>query len=88
MALPSGSQSSGYIVGGVGALLAQKMSLFGQGLDLCSPIFLWALKLKYPMDVCGISRDGRVTTELVTSSQRQAVSILTPEDFQPEVDTE
>ena len=36
----------------------------------------------------GISRDSRVTSELGTGSLRQAVGILTPEDFQPVVDTE
>ena len=40
------------------------------------------------MDVGEFSRDGRVTTELRTGSLRQAISILTPEDFRTLVDTE
>ena len=47
-----------------------------------------SLKLWYPMDVGGISREGRVTNELGTGSLRQAVGILTPEDFRLIVDTE
>ena len=35
-----------------------------------------------------ISRDDRVTNELGTGTLRQAVGMLTPEDFQPVVDTE
>ena len=50
--------------------------------------FYRTLRLKYPLDVGGISRDGRVTTELGTGSLRQAVGILTPEDFRPVVDSE
>ena len=41
------------------------------------PCFYRSLKLKYPLDVGGISRDSRVTTELGTGSLRQAVGILT-----------
>ena len=52
------------------------------------PYFYWSLKLRYPMDVGGIFRDGRVTNELVSGSLCQAVGILTPEDFRPVVDTE
>ena len=44
-----------------------------------------SLKLRYPLDVGGISRDGR---ELGTGSLRQAVGTLTPEDFRPVVDSE
>ena len=40
------------------------------------------------MDVGGITRDDRVSTELGTGSLRQAVGILTPKDFRPVVDTE
>ena len=47
------------------------------------PSFYRSIKLRYPLDVGGISRDGRVTTELGTGSLRQAVGILTPEDFRP-----
>ena len=51
------------------------------------PCFYRSLKLRYPMDIGRISRDGRVTTELGTGSLRQAISILTPEDFRSVVDT-
>ena len=44
--------------------------------------------MKYPLDVGGISRDARVTTELGIGSLRQAVGILTAEDFWPVVDSE
>ena len=40
------------------------------------------------MDVGRVSRDDRVTTELGTGSLRQAIGILTPEDFQTIVNTE
>ena len=39
------------------------------------------------MDVTGITRDDRVSTELGTGSLRQAVGILTPKDFRPVVDS-
>ena len=52
------------------------------------PSFYRSLKLRYPVDVEGISRNGRVTTEVGTGSLRQAVGIITPEDFQPVVDSE
>ena len=45
------------------------------------PCFYKSLKLRYPLDVSGVSRDGRVTNELGTGSLRHAVGILTPEDF-------
>ena len=69
---------------------AEKMAtlLCGQGPDFGSPIILRSLKLRYPMDVGGITRDDRVSTELGTGSLRQAVGILTPKDFRPVVDTE
>ena len=47
-----------------------------------------SLKLKFPIDVGGITRDNRVTTELGTGSLRQAVGILTPKDLRPVVDDE
>ena len=50
------------------------------------PCFYRSLKLRYPLDVGGIFRNGRVTTELGTGSLRQAVGMLTPEDFRPVVD--
>ena len=51
------------------------------------PSFCRSLKVRFPLDVGGLSKDGRVTTELGTGSLRQAVGILTSEDFQPVVDT-
>ena len=44
---------------------------------LVHPSFYRSLKLRYPMDVGGITRDDRVSTELGTGSLRQAVGILT-----------
>ena len=55
---------------------------------LVHPSFYRSLKLRYPMDVEGITRDDRVSTELGTGSLRQAVGILTPKDFRPVVDSE
>ncbi len=55
---------------------------------LVHPTFYRSLKLRYPVDVGGITRDDRVSTELGTGSLRQAVGILTPKDFRPIVDTE
>ena len=55
---------------------------------LVHPSFYRSLKLRYPMDVGGITRDDRVSTELGTGSLRQAVGILSPGDFRPIVDTE
>ena len=55
---------------------------------LVHPSFYRSLKLRYPVDVGGITRDDRVSTELGTGSLRQAVGILTPKDFRPVVDTE
>ncbi len=55
---------------------------------LVHPTFYRSLKLRYPVDVGGITRDDRVSTELGTGSLRQAVGILTPKDFRPVVDTE
>ena len=52
------------------------------------PSFYRSLKLRYPMDVGGISRDDRVTIELGTGSLHQVVGILISEDFGPVVDTE
>ena len=45
------------------------------------PSFYRTLKLKYPLDVRGLSRDGWVTTELGTNSLRYVISILTPQGF-------
>ena len=55
---------------------------------LVHPSLYRSLKLRFPIDVGGITRDNRVTTELGTGSLRQAVGILTPKDFRPIVDTE
>ena len=55
---------------------------------LVHPSFYRALKVRFPPDVGGVSRDGRVNTELGTGSLRQAVGILTSGDFRPIVDTE
>ena len=52
------------------------------------PCFYRSLKLRYPLDVGGISRDDRFTTELGTGSLGQAVGILTTEDFWSVVDGE
>ena len=40
------------------------------------------------MDVGGVSRNCRMTTELGSGPLRQAVAILTPGDFRPIVDTD
>ena len=55
---------------------------------LVHPSFYRTLKVRFPLDVGGVSRDGRVNTDLGTGSLRQAVGILTPGDFRPIVDTE
>ena len=52
------------------------------------PYFHKSLKLRFFLDVGGLSRDGRVTTEFGTGSLRHAVSILTLDDFQAIVDSE
>ena len=55
---------------------------------LVHPSFYRSLKFRFPIDVGGITRDNRVTTELGTGSLRQAVGILTPKDFRSVVDSE
>ena len=55
---------------------------------LVHPSFYRSLKLRYPMDVGGITRDDRVSTELGTGSLRQAVGIINPKDFRPIVASE
>ena len=52
------------------------------------PTFYRSLKMWYPINVRGISRDGRVTNELSFCSLRQVVGIFTPDDNRPVVDTE
>ena len=60
----------------------------GRVLILVHPSFYRSLKIRFPLDVGGITRDNRVTTELSTGFLRQAVGILTPKDFRPIVDSE
>ena len=55
---------------------------------LVHPSFYWSLKVQFQLDVGGVSRDGRVNTELGTGSLKQAVGILAPENFRPIVNTE
>ena len=55
---------------------------------LVHPSLYRSLKVRFPLDVGGVSRKCRITTELGTGSLRQAVGILTPEDFRPIVDTD
>ena len=52
------------------------------------PCFYRSLKLRFPFDVGGISRDSRDSTELCTGSLRQAFGIPTPKDFRPLVASE
>ena len=51
------------------------------------PSLYRSLKVWFPLDVGGLSRDGRLTIELGTGSLRQAIGIFTFEDFRPIVDT-
>ena len=55
---------------------------------LVHPSLYRSIKLQFPIDVRGITRDNRVTTELSTGSLRLAVGILTPKDFRPIVASE
>ena len=55
---------------------------------LVHPSLYRSLKLQFPIDVGGITRDNRVTSELGTGSLRQAVGILTPKDSRPVVETD
>ena len=55
---------------------------------LVHPSFYRSVKVRFLLDVGGITRDDRVTTELGTGSLRQAVGILIPKDFRPVVDSE
>ena len=55
---------------------------------LVHPSLYRCLKVRFPLDVGGVSRKCRITTELGTGSLRQAVGILIPEDFRPIVDTD
>ena len=60
----------------------------GRVLILVHPCLYRSLKVRFPMDVGGVSRNCRMTTELGSGSLRQAVGILTPGDFWPIVDTD
>ena len=51
------------------------------------PSFYRALKLTFPLDVGGASRDGQFASELLTGSLGHACCVLTPEDFRPVCDT-
>ena len=64
--------------GGDGAFLSQKSIIL---LFRVGPHFFRSLKLKYLLNVWGLSRDDWVTTDHVTGSLRHAVGVLTPEDF-------
>ena len=55
---------------------------------LVHPSPYWSLKVRFPMDVGGVSMNCRMTTEIGSGSLRQAVGILTPGDFRPIVDTD
>ena len=52
---------------------------------LVHPSFYSSLKV---LDVGGVSRNGRANTELATGSLRQAVGILTREDFRHMISTD
>ena len=57
------------------------------------PIYVYpslyrSLKVQFSLDVGGLPKDGRVTTELGSGSLKKAIGILTPEDIRPIVDTE
>ena len=55
---------------------------------LVHPSLYRSLKVWFPMDVGGVSRKCRMTTELGSGSLGQAVGILTSGDFWPVVDTD
>ena len=90
MAIPGEDQPGGHKAGGNGSPLLKK------AMSICSwrvpvyvhPSFYRALNLKYPVDVRGVSRNSRVSTQHGTSSLKHGVGILTPEDFQAVVDSE
>ena len=52
------------------------------------PSFCRSLKLRYPMDVGGITRDDRVSKELGSGFLHQADGILTPKDFRSVIDSQ
>ena len=53
---------------------------------LVHPSLYRSLKVRFLMDVGGVSRNCRMTTKLGSGSLRQAVGILNPGDFRPIVD--
>ena len=53
-----------------------------------TPPFDRALKLRFPMDVGGVPRDGRVTITLGRGSLVHAIGILTLENFKTVIDIE
>ena len=55
---------------------------------LVHPSFYRALKVRFPLDVGGVSRDGRVNTELCTGSLDRPLASSNPGDFRPIVDIE
>ena len=55
---------------------------------LVYPSLYRSQKLWFPLDVGGITRDDRVTTELGTGSLHQAVGILTPKDIRSVIASE
>ena len=55
---------------------------------LVHPSLYRSLKVRFPMDVDGVSRKCRITSELGFGSLRQAVGILNPGYFRPIVDTD
>ena len=68
--------------------LNQMLNCSGRVPIYVHPALYRSLKVRFSLDVGGLSRDGRVTTELGTSSLRPAIGILTTEDFRSIVDTE
>ena len=55
---------------------------------LVHPSLYRSLKVRFPLDVGGVSRKCRMTTELGTGSLRRSFGIITPGDFRPIVDTD
>ena len=75
---------------GVGAPVIEKMCNFCSGRIpvYVHPSFYGALKVRLPINVGGLSRDGQVTTTISTGSLVYAVGILTPDEFKTLVNTE
>ena len=71
------------------SLAEMKHSSLQKALSFCSGrvhihvhfFFYRSIKLRYPLDIRGLSRDSWVTTELGTGSLRHAAGVLTPEDL-------